>query len=220
MPPRPSAPLLDMLRKVSRERGLNTAALAQKVGMARSHLKHVLSGSKDLTVDEFIGIAQALELSQAELTGIPETTGEEDEEEAPTLQDATEIGGRAVIDPYGNHAEQVLKMGFELGIDLFMTLETAMLEGSGVPADVIRRFPESLPVRLDAAFHRHHDPRFHPEGITLQMSLDALYTCTFRWAAIKQITLFPLPPDDPPEEEEEADEDDAPARGGHLRLVT
>jgi len=207
-----------MLRKVSRERGLNTAALAQKVGMSRSHLKHVLSGSKDLTVDEFIGIAQALELSQAELTGIPEVPVED--EEASPLQDATEISERAVIDPYGNHAEQILKMGFELGIDLFMTLETAMLEGSGVPADVIRRFPESLPVRLDAAFHRHHDPRFHPEGITLQMSFDALYTCTFRWAAIKQITLFPLAPDDPPEEEEAEEEEDASARGGHLRLVT
>jgi len=205
-----------MLRKVSRERGLNTAALAQKVGMTRSHLKHVLSGSKDLTVDEFIGIAQALELSQAELTGIPEVS---EEDEAPALQDATEAGGPAAIDPYGNHAEQILKMGFELGIDLFMTLETAMLEGSGVPADVVRRFPESLPLRLDAAFHRHHDPRFHPEGITLKMSFDALYTCTFRWAAIKQITLFPLAPDEPPEEEE-IEEEDEHARGGHLRLVT
>ena len=52
------------------------------------------------------------------------------------------------------------------------------------------------------------------------MSFDALYTCTFRWAAIKQITLFPLAPDDPPEEEEAEEEEDASARGGHLRLVT
>lgn len=228
MAARPSAPLLALLRKVAKDKGLNTAALARELGVPRAHLKHVLAGSKDLTVDEFIQLAQVLELDAAQLTGLPEPV---EEEEAPEAGEAP--GGLAlssvdrrespkaeVIDPYGNHAEQALRLGFSLGVDLHLVLDTAQLGESGVPKDVIARYEARLPLRLDAAYHRHHDPRFLPEGVSLKMSFDALYDCFFPWAAFVQITLFPLPPDDPEEpEEEEESEEDGPRRG-HLRLVT
>lgn len=233
MAARPSAPLLALLRKVAKDRGLNTAALARELGVPRGHLKHVLAGSKDLTVDEFIQLAQVLELDAAQLTGLPEPSPESDgEEEAP--EGAEDTGGRAlsavdrrsaprseVIDPYGNHAEQALRLGFTLGVDLHLVLDTAQLGESGVPKDVMARYEARLPLRLDAAYHRHHDPRFLPEGVSLKMSFDALYDCFFPWASFVQITLFPLPPDEPEEEEPEPPEDegDGPRRG-HLRLVT
>lgn len=123
-------------------------------------------------------------------------------------------------DPYGNHAAQIMRLGLALGCDLHLLVETTDIQDSGVPPQVLAQFRDRLPLRLDAAFHRHHDVRFLPEAVQITLSFDALYTCRFPWASIQQVTLFPLPPDDEPEPEEDTEDEPSPAvRRGHLRLV-
>ncbi|RME24243.1 MAG: XRE family transcriptional regulator [Deltaproteobacteria bacterium] len=248
---RPSDPLLALLRRVAAERGMNTAALAQAIGVERAHLKRVLAGRQPLTVDELIGLATALELGPEDLGGVPlaggpdidahrpEPAAEPAEGDAAPPPGAGEDGRArlsmladrgpseaaadpigAAADPYGNHAAQVLRLGLALGCDILLGFDSAQVQDSGVPRDVLARYPKTLPIRLDAAYHRHHDLRFLPTSVRMTLSFDALYTCEFPWQAIQQVTLFPLPPDlsDEPDEEEEP-EDAPPRRGGFLRLV-
>ena len=88
------------------------------------------------------------------------------------------------------------------------------------PKAVLQKYPERLPIRLEAEYHRHHDPRFLVEGLAIKLSFDALYDCVLPWSAFQQITLFPLPPDPPEPEPEEEEEDEQPGlQRGHLRLV-
>lgn len=238
MPARPSEPLLQLLRDVARKKGLNTAALARAAEIPRTRLKHVLAGSEALTVDELIGISQALEISAGDMAGIPTelpTAGPKDGPEPGPEAMPSRRGGAALatvddgpppihIDPFGNHAEQMLTLGFGLGCDIHVVLDTTLLAGTGVPAATLERFPERLPLHLEAAYHRHHDPHFLPGSLQLTLSFDALYTCTLPWAAFQQVTLFPLAPEPPeapapePEPEPKAPAP-APRRGGHLRLV-
>lgn len=239
MASRPSEPLLALIRKVARKRGLNTAALARAAELQRGHLKHVLAGSQPLTVDELIKLAQVLELGPAELGAVPMgdlDLGAEDDQDDAAQPVASLPGGNAALamvgsdddadpigaaaNPYGNQSEQILRLGLALGTDIHMVMETAQIEDSGVPRTVLSQYKERLPIRLDAAFHRHHDLRFLPEAVQITLSFDALYTCVFPWGAIQQITLFPLPPDlDAPEPEEEQPPEGPGMRRGHLRLV-
>lgn len=219
--------MLALLRKVAAERKMNTAALARAAGLDRSHLKHVLAGTTPLTVDELIALSQALEIG-------PEQLGLAAEEPPPAPQvtpisrgslarvvrdDEDEDPIRQVADPLGNHAEQVIRLGLALGCDLHLVLDTAQARESGVPASVLGQFPERLPLRLDAAFHRHHDLRFLPQGVQMTLSFDALYTCVFPWSAILQVTIFPLAPSAPPPEPPPEEPSARPRRGSHLRLV-
>lgn len=231
MASRPSEPLLHLLRTVAQQQGLNTAALARAAGIERARLKHVLTGSKPLTVDELLSLADVLELSTTDLAGLPGAAPVPESEPGPALVSARR-GNAALatvddhgpelpeLDPYGNHAEQILKLGFALGIDIYVLLDSEHLLGSGVPAATLQQYPEQLPLRLDAAYHHHHDPRFLVDGIAVKLSFDALYDCEISWKAFRQVTLFPLPPE-PPEEEpsEPPEEESRPVQRGHLRLV-
>ncbi len=238
MAPRPSEPLLNLLREMARKQGLNTAALAAKAEISRACLKHVLAGTEPLTVDELIVLSQALEISPGDMAGLPaELTGPGEDADAPGPAAVPMRRGGAALatvdegpppihpDPYGNHAEQLLSLGFALGCDIHLVLDSAQLVGTGVPAATLERFSERLPLHLEAAYHRHHDPRFLPEGLKLTLSFDALYTCVLPWGAFQQITLFPMPPEPPaapePEPEPPAPEPAPrePGRRGHLRLV-
>jgi transcriptional regulator with XRE-family HTH domain len=210
-----------ILRDAAQKKGLNTAAVAKLAGLARARTKHVLAGAEPLTVDEFIVLAGALELDALGLQAAITTEEAQGEAEAkpPVLAEADEVHlAPQVIDPWGNHSEQVLKMGFGLGTDMFFVLDAALIQEIGLPADVLERFSDGMPIKLDAAFHQHHDPRFYPEGLQVTLSFDALYTVCIPWPAIRQITLFPLPPADA--DPVDTEEDETPAGGaGHLRLV-
>lgn len=231
---RPSDALLRLIRDVAQKKGLNTAALARAANVDRSRLKHILAGSEPMLVDEFVSLAQALEISPTDmgLAGPPPGDDEdEDEDDGPVLADAPvplrAFGRReraptnaVVADPYGNHAEQALRLGFALGCDLFFIVDVKQLGESGVPRTVLARYPEHMPIRLDAAFHKHNDPQFLPTGLQLTLSFDSIYTCLFPWAAFRQISFFPLPPSDRDEPEGPKPEDPKPTvRRGHLRLV-
>jgi hypothetical protein len=247
MAPRPSEPLLQLLRETARKKGLNTAALAASAGIDRTRLKHVLAGSEALTVDELIGLSKTLELDAAAVAGAPgldEADGELGEDDAQSEEGPAPapVKMRALsrrdldrslhIDPLGNHAEQALRLGFGLGCDMFIHLHAARLKTSGIPRDTLARFPEEVPLRLDAAFHRHHDPRFLPEGLQVVLSFDALYTCLIPWDAFSRVTFIPLAPeplstDDEDGKDEDGKDEGGPSpepdgggpRRGHLRLV-
>lgn len=233
---RPSHALLRLIRDVAQKKELNTAALARLANLDRARLKHVLAGTEPMLVDEFVALAQALEISPTDMgLGVPagaEDAGDDEEgdDEGPVLADAP-VPLRAYArrerapagfepDPFGNHAEQALRLGFALGCDLFFIVDVKQLGESGVPRSVLSRYPEHMPIRLDAAFHKHNDPQFFPVGLQLTLSFDSIYTCLFPWASFRQISFFPLPPSDKDEPEGPKPEPTKPpTRRGHLRLV-
>jgi plasmid maintenance system antidote protein VapI len=221
------------LRKAIDTRGWNTATVAQKVGVDRKAVRSLLAGKRSLTVDAAADILRVLELSEAELDGLMVAVGgvadlaEVAEDSGP---DATEGRIRPVpdveveavlppdfqLDPYGNHTEQILRIGFALGVDVHLLARINLLEESGVPKLVLDQYSDYLPIRLDAAIHTYVKPRFFPDGVQLVLSFDTLRTCLLPWDCIEQVTLVPaaLEPEEPdPELTEE------PAKGPYLRLV-
>ena len=232
MSERPSEPLLQLLRGVARQKGLNTAAVAERAGIQRNRLKHVLAGSQPLTVDELIALSQALEIDAADLNMLESDTPK-DPSEDKSLQPiglANRRSGAALatvddgpppidIDPWGNHAEQMLTLGFGLGCDIHIVLESKLLAGSGIPETTLSKFSDRLPLRFEAAFHHHHNPQFGEDGLQVTLSFDALYTCVLPWGSFQQVTLFPLAPEPPEAPTPEPPPKPSVARSGHLRLV-
>jgi transcriptional regulator with XRE-family HTH domain len=209
---RPSEPLLSLLRDVVRKKGLTTAQLAEKLHVERSLLKQQLAGTQPLTIDDFILLSQALELTPEELGVLPaldrpaapaEATdapsGDAPPADGPRLKPVSlarvEEADEAPPpgpDPLGNLPRQVLQLGFALGIDLFLLLDAKQLANSNVPADTRSRFPETLPIKLEARYHRHNRPRFEDDAFECVLSFDKLYTCRFPWTAFRQVH-FNLP---------------------------
>ena len=109
-------------------------------------------------------------------------------------------------DPLGNHAEQLLRSGIAMGVDMRLIMESSQLDGSGVPNHVLQQFSPFLPIDLLAQFHPYQQPQFLPHSLQLRLSFDALYTCLFPWNAIKQIIFYPQL-HEPPEEEQKEPED-------------
>ena len=215
---KPSEQMVRFIREKAREKGLNTAALAGAVGISRPELKHVLAGSAPLTVDLLVGLAGALDLGPEDLASASMSLPDSDET-PDDVRPLTPVRKRQsltdlpTLDPYGNHAEQILRLGFALGCDVHIVLHSERLEGTGVPDATIEQFPDLMPIKLDAEYHHHNDPRFTPDGVQLVLSFDALYTAILPWEAFAQITLIPIEPElgDVPE----------PPSGQHphLRLV-
>ena len=219
---RPSDPLLRLIRDLARKKAMNTAALAKESGIERGRLKHVLGGTESMTVDELLLIANALQID-ARTLGMQ---GPEGDDGAPVDGNGSEATAPAIVaereapwlvDPYGNHAEQALRLGFGLGCNLWLKLDSSRLEGSGVPLDVIQSQGESLRIQLDAAYHRHNKPVFHADHLQIVLSFGTtLHTVKFPWESFQQVALVPLPPEPQPTI------DPAPPKGqgrGHLRLV-
>ena len=213
---RPSEPLVRLLRETAQTKAMNTAALADAVGISRNELKQVLSGAEALTVDLLVQLAEVLDLGAAELAAFgleppPETI--EMIKQVDTHPAGITADTVSAPDPFGNHTEQILKLGFALGCDMHIVLQTSALKDSGIPDSCIEQFPDLLPLKLDAAYHHHNDPRFLPTGVQLVLSFDALYTCILPWSAFAQVTMTPLAfteeePDPPP-----------PDSITHLRLI-
>ena len=209
---KPSEPLVRLLRESVDRKGLNTASIAATLGVPRSELKHMLAGTEPLTVDLMIALAEILELG-------PEDMGMlnvELPEASPTLAPINvDTQGHALppIDPYGNHAEQILKLGFGIGCDMHIVLNSEHLCDAGIPEQTLTQFPDLLPIKLDAEFHHHNEPKFLPEHVELVLSFEGLYTTQIPWHAFAQITLIPLEP------EFEDDSEQSSESGSHLRLI-
>jgi transcriptional regulator with XRE-family HTH domain len=224
---RPSDPLLSLIRDLAQRKGLNTAALAEQTGLDRRRLKKVLGGGDPMTVDELIQISEGLEIDAQALTQLqkaptsPEETEPAPEEEPQEGQNEACLASdfdRSAVDPYGNHAEQVLRVAFELGCDIFCHLDSSLIGNSGIPESVQSRFPDFLPLRLEAAYHHQNRPVYKPGGLQLMLSFDSIYTCTLPWECFQQITLFPIRWD--PTGEKLLEDNAEPAEPvPHLRLV-
>lgn len=117
-------------------------------------------------------------------------------------------------DAFGNLVEQVVRMGFDLSVTFLFWVHVDQLDDSGVPEHVLdaNREQGELLIRLDAAFHRHNQPVFGEDGLTLTLSFDKLYDCTFPWSAIHKV-IFDL-------EEDQGDGPSDPKGRPKLRLVT
>lgn len=185
MSPRPSDPLLEFLRAAAKQKRLSTAELARRTGLDRAELKRRLAGTEPMTVDDFVLLSQALELSAADVSASSVRTAE---------ADATpeSIDRAHAPDPEGNLAEQTLRLGFALGIDLLVQLDPRQLDDSGVPRSVLTRFSDGLPLRFEARNHRHMRPRFEPDHFECLLLFGAPYTCAIPWSAFRVIG-FNLP---------------------------
>lgn len=127
--------------------------------------------------------------------------------------------GVTLVDPDGPQAAEILRLGFALGVDMHFVCAIDQLHGSGVPESVLGRFPELLPVKLDAAYHRHNRAQYLPEGLHLRLSFDRIRSCLFPWSSIRQVTLFPEPPLEPDLPLDPETESEAMPPGPTLRLV-
>lgn len=248
---RPSDVIVDMLRTWVRKRGLTTAQLAERTGLERSRVKQVLSGSASMDVDEFLLLTQALDVGPEELglAGMASPAGDVAPPARPAgprlvvassgtagaerpggvvpLQTPPMAGIAEVPDALGNLPRQVLQLGFALGIDLFVLLDARQLGASNVPPSVLQRFPDTLPIKLEARYHAHNRPRYRDDTLELVLSFDALYTCVFPWTAFREVRFLlpeeplrlpsPTPTTDAPSPPEP--EPPRPGGGPFLRVV-
>lgn len=203
--------MLAWLRRLIETKKSSAADLAAKTGLERGHLRKILQGAEPMTLDELLLLSQVLEIRPSDF-GLP--AGDEVPDEPPPAPPRD-----LAADPWGNQPEQLFRMAFALGCDFYFTSDATQLAESGVPASVLERHPRELGIKMDAAYHRYNEPKYSPTGVTLTLSFDALYACTFPWTAIKQVVFWPAPPEAvaPAPEPPEA----PPAKKGpHLRLVT
>jgi hypothetical protein len=246
---RPSEPILEMLRGWVRRKGLTTAQVAERSGLERARVKVLLAGQDVMTIDEFLLVTQAMDIGPEELGLVPSPDAPASPDatvaERPTRPTAPRLviasgdtppppiplrpvqtvptpTGDAPLEPdaLGNLPKQVLQLGFALGIDLFMILDARQLRGSNVPQAVLSRFPETLPIRLEARYHSHNRPRYLDDCFECVLSFDALYTCTFPWSAFREVR-FLLPEEAPrPSVPPERTDPEPPTSGGpRLRVV-
>ncbi|MBN2800499.1 MAG: helix-turn-helix domain-containing protein [Deltaproteobacteria bacterium] len=207
----PSAPLLELLRRLVRERGLNTASLAERAEIPRRHLRKLMDGSEPMLVDELLRLSQALDLQPDEL-GI----GAHEEDGPAPLGVVPDLPAEGVlVQQWDNQPERLLQVAFELGCDFMFTASVEQLQDSGVPRSVLRAYEgRELPIRLEAAYHAYNEPSYDQHGVTLTLSFDAIYTCEFPWSSIRQVIFFPEAP-----APKEPEEDVEPPKGPVLRLV-
>ena len=114
----------------------------------------------------------------------------------------------------------MFEVGFGLGCTFFFQAEASQLEDSGVPRMVLDRYQGGeLPIQLDAAYHSYNEPEFDTFGVTLKLSFDAIYTCTFPWSSIRRVAFFPEAYEPEPDEPEAEEEPPPPKGAPFLRLV-
>jgi hypothetical protein len=173
-----------------------------------------------------------LNLSPADMGLAPEAAAaaEKAESSEPTPETPK---ADLVPNPWGNHPEQLFRIGFALGCDFFFIADTSALADSGVPAATLKSSGKNLSIGLDARFHADNAPRYDEAGVTLTLSFDRLYDCRFPWTSIRQVIFFPAPPEVHKSAERGPDTAEAPTSSpsassgggsprerGHLRLVT
>jgi hypothetical protein len=216
---RPSEPMLAWLRKLVEGRGINPAQLAKSANLPRARVRKILIGAEPMLVDELVRISTALELQPADM-GIPLPEGVPAEPEPVEDPDAVPARVEPVVDPWGNHPEQLFKIGFALGCDFFFLARADELQGGGIPAPVLAKYLGSdMPIRLDAQFHSYNAPRYDDTGVTISLSFDAVHDCRFPWTSVKQVIFFPATPE-PGAVRPDADEEEPTPPKPHLRLVT
>lgn len=202
----PSQQILDLLLDVMKKKSLNTASLSKKSGIDKKNLKRIFAGKEELTVNQLMILSAALELKENDFLQVPLPS---DEPKKP--QESDDSIALKTVDssinwtpnPLGIQAEQILRIGFALGVDILFTAETKYLKESKVPEAVLKKFSPKMPIRLDAAYHHHYRPHYFEEGLEIRLSFDTVYTCFFPWHSIDQVTCFVFEEEPESEESEE-----------------
>ncbi|MCB9663171.1 MAG: hypothetical protein H6732_03590 [Alphaproteobacteria bacterium] len=202
----PTEPLLRWLRQQIDARGHTTASLAALLSRSRAEVRKLLTGQTPMLVEDLLALGEALELDASSL-GVPA--------ELPELPDLPEPAS------FANQTEALFRVGFDVAVDFLFLADTTKLDDWGGPDEVLEAYRDrELPIRLDAAYHRHMAPSFTPEGVEISLSFDRLYRCRFPWSAILRVVFVP-DADQPAEVGAEPEPELAPsARAPHLRLVT
>jgi transcriptional regulator with XRE-family HTH domain len=201
---KPSKPIINLILTVMKDKGINTSALAKKVGIEKRLLKNILRGEEVLTVDHLMLISSAIELNEEYLTQLNFLPTEETEVEKPNF---VQPQGVWEPDPNGIHAQQLIQLGFALGSDILFTAQTNALEGFGIPKQILQQpnYQPKIPIRLDAAYHQYYRPSYTEEGLNIRLSFDDVYDCFFPWFTIDRVTFFveetePTPSETPTKE--------------------
>ena len=220
------AAIVSFLRTKMEQSGLNTAALAKAADLKRTEVRKLLAAREEITLSQLVALSSALGVDMASLPWAGDSSGATDS----VAVMKTGIGGRShmkevfenapvMVDPFGIQGEQAFRLAFGLGVDFIFVAKTEHLEDSGIPEEVLAKSPNEIVLRLDAAFHRHNDPQFTPDGVCLVLSFDTLYTCRLPWSSITKV-VFQLDPIEPlPEPPSEPDADVAKTFGPGLRLL-
>ena len=199
----PSEPIIDLILKVMKDRSINTATLAKKIGIEKKILKSILRGNQPLTVDQLMLISANIELSEEYLSQLNFFSNETKE---VSTSDVREEPKEWEPDPQGIHALQLIQLGFALGIDILFSAQTDILHGLGIPKQVLQQpqFQPKIPIRLDASFHQYYNPRYCEDGLEIKLSFDAVYDCFFPWHSIDRVSFFveEEAPTQPPQKEE------------------
>ena len=208
--------LYQLIQNGIKKKSLNTIALSQKIGMERKQLKKILSQQAPLTIQDFLRISHALDLQDTLMQNMPQDLPvSPNPDDTPTIALAGQNNEDVwKPDALGNHAEQLISMGFALGCNMLLLCQTSLLANSNVPKAVLERFKPRIPIQLEAQYHPYNKPQFYPEGLEIRLSFDALYTCFFPWGSIEQVSFFPKY-DEPSEDSEGDNKPDRPT----LRLV-
>ena len=205
-----SQSLLAAIREAMAEHGLNSAALAKRIGQERKQVRRALGGQEEMSLSMFVQVTEALGVDPSGLPWKSSALSPPKSEKA--LGKASE---ELQLDPYGIQGEQAFRLGFSLGIDFMFVAETQQLVNSGIPSKVLENWPEEIVLKLDAAYHRHNEPHFTPEGVGLKLSFDDLYACFLPWSAIGKV-VFHL---ESPEPVSDGDGPVETGTGPRLRLV-
>jgi len=221
-----TATIINFLRSKMEHSGLNTAALAKSAGLKRTEVRKILAGREEVSLRQIVAICGALGV---ELSSLP-WAGDSSGSDKSIAVMKTGVGGRdhvkevfehepIMVDPFGIQGEQAFRLAFGLGVDFIFVAKTEDLETSGIPLAVLAKSPGEIVLRLDAAFHRHNDPQFTPEGVSLVLSFDTLYTCRIPWAAINKVVFQLDPIEALPEPPSEPEGDVEKTFGPGLRLL-
>jgi hypothetical protein len=170
----PSLQILDLLLDMMKKKNLNTASLSQKSGID----------------NQLMLLSAALELQETDFLQMPTLSAEPDQSKDSAMLKSTDSSTDWTPNPMGIQAEQLIRLGFALGVDILFTAETKYLKESHVPESILKKFDPKMPIRLDAAYHHHYRPNYFDDGLEVRLSFDALYTCFFPWHSIDQVTCF------------------------------
>ena len=160
-----------------------------------------------MNVDEFLLISQFLDLKPTDVSNLEIAQESQSPQDASMLKVIETSPPAAAAEPpevhplelaaqpWGNQPEQLVRLAFVLGCDIFLLLKAAEITESGVPNEIIERYAEgTLPIKLDAAYHNYNKPVYTAQGLSLTLSFDALQECFFPWHAFEQIIFLPIKP--------------------------
>ena len=177
---------LAQIRKILKQKGWNTAQLAVALKIDRRRMRNLLAGKEPMTMEMFFTIVEEMKLTPEELGFAGMDTALLEEAPAPVIE-----GGDDVLSDESNQVVELFKLGFKLGVDMYFVADTKKIKGAGIPSTVLSRFPTSIPIKLDAAYHLFNKPVYHEDGLQLELSFEGIATCFFPWDSVLQVSFTP-----------------------------